>query len=184
MVFCHGNGKVLNFACPEARAFSVEPFSYQRKAPNAVKEACHCGMSAAYTKAQTGQDIRPGWEGNAIAKRLVACGVCTLSVALAVFSYPCAYVCPTVRKALQAFTFQRGKTADGQPFGVNHAVKVLLIRHPLSPPAFRAVRVSMTCPPFQYWYISSFHSLRHNHRRRLSEFRSLGGSFHIDSFHT
>lgn len=52
------------------------------------------------------------------------------------------------------------------------------------PPAFRAVRVSMTCPPFQYWYISSFHSLRHNHRRRLSEFRSLGGSFHIDSFHT
>ena len=184
MVFCHGNGKVLNFACPEARAFSVEPFPYQRKAPNAVKEACHCGMSAAYTKAQTGQDIRPGWEGNAIAKRLVACGVCTLSVALAVFSYPCAYVCPTVRKALQAFTFQRGKTADGQPFGVNHAVKVLLIRHPLSPPAFRAVRVSMTCPPFQYWYISSFHSLRHNHRRRLSEFRSLGGSFHIDSFHT
>lgn len=44
-------------------------------------------MSAAYTKAQTGQDIRPGWEGNAIAKRLVARGVCTLSVALAVFSY-------------------------------------------------------------------------------------------------
>lgn len=91
-------------------------------------------MSAAYTKAQTGQDIRPGWEGNAIAKRLVARGVCTLSVALAVFSYPCAYICLTVRKSLQAFTFQRGKTADGQPFGVNHAVKVLLIRHPLSPP--------------------------------------------------
>ena len=184
MVFCHGNGKVLNFACPKARAFSVEPFPDKRKASNAVKEACHSRMPAAYTKAQTGQDIRPGREGNTVAKCFVACTVCTLSVALAVFSYLRAYIRPTVWKALQAFTFQRGKAADGQPFGVNHAVKVLLIRHPLSPPAFRAVRVSMTCPPFQYWYISSFHSLRHNHRRRLSEFRSLGGSFHIDSFHT
>ena len=37
MVFCNGNGKVLNFTCPKARAFAVNAFPDKRKTADAIK---------------------------------------------------------------------------------------------------------------------------------------------------
>ena len=84
------------------------------------------------------QHPSPKGKSNGIAKGFISVGI-RLFFDFPLGVRPVSDVSPSVRESLESFALQWGKAAND--LRVDYCIEVVFIRHPLSPPAFREVRV-------------------------------------------